>query len=195
MCAPIGQQEYCLALSDPNTTPDPVSAATPSPKMNPNKAAFLELAEAFPDLFNLQAAKPLAIGIHAQLAESGSLSKTKIRRGLGFYVRQRAYLKAVAAGGPRQGLAGPMGEVTPEESQHAQQQLAALEQMLKERRAKFRADSAPKTQPKQATQVKPKPQPAKAKTTPAPPAPKAEDPAERLNNKLNQLSARFSKGQ
>ena len=182
-------------MSDSNTTPEPAAAATPNSKMNPNKAAFLELAEAFPDLFNLQAAKPLAIGIHTQLAEHGALSKTKIRRGLGFYVRQRAYLKALAAGGPRQGLSGPMGEVTPEEAEHAKQQLAELETVLQERRAKFRAEQAKKAKSKHPAKVQPKPKRVKPTMSSTPETPKLEDPAERLNNKLNQLSARFGKSQ
>ena len=177
-------------MSDSNTTPaenQAVTAAPTRPKVNPNKAAFVELAEAFPQLFNLQAAQPLAIGIHTELAAAGTLSKTKIRRGLGFYVRQRAYLKAVAAGGPRQGLQGPSGEVTAAEAEHAQQQLAELEQVLKERRAKFRSEQnkakKPSRQPKSVT----KPTATQAPTP-------AEDPSLRLNQKLTQLSERFGKG-
>jgi ProP effector len=182
-------------LSDPNTTPEPASASTPSPKVNPNKAAFLELAAAFPELFNLQAAVPLAIGIHTQLAASNNLSKTKIRRGLGFYVRQRAYLKALAAGGPRQGLAGPSGEVTSEEAEHAKQQLAELEKVLQERRAKFRAEQNQKSKAKQPPKAQGKPQaktkPVKVKSNSEPAA--VADPETRLSHKLNQLSERFGK--
>lgn len=187
-------------MNDPNTTPAP--AATVAPKVNPNKAAFLELAEAYPELFNLQNAKPLAVGIHHELAALGTLSKTKIRRGLGFYVRQRAYLKTVASGGIRHGLQGPNGEVSESESEHAKQQLAELEQRLKERRAtshKAQRSGSKKKAPAQPTEEttethkgssptgsKPQPKPSKK------PLP-TDDPGTRLNHKLAQLSERFGK--
>lgn len=173
---------------------EPVTAIPKPPKMNPNKAAFVELAEAFPQLFNLQSAHPLAIGIHTQLAEAGLLSKTKIRRGLGFYVRQRAYLKAVAAGGPRQGLQGPSGAVTPEEAEYATQQLVELEKVLKERRSKYRNEQHKSTQPKRKPKVPKQPLPAVTNTVKVEVAP-PEDPNTRLTHKLAKLSERFGKGQ
>lgn len=173
-----------------------------TPKINPNKAAFLELAEAHADLFNLQNAKPLAVGIHHELAAAGILSKTKIRRGLGFYVRQRAYLKAVAAGGTRHGLQGPSGEVSEQEAEHAKQQLAELEQRLKERRAAYH--KAKRTESKKKVKAEHAAQPAKTAEKPVPmqAQPKAkstrkqtltEDPSVRLSNKLAQLTERFGK--
>ena len=67
-------------------------------------------------------AQPLAIGIHKLvMAAHPGLDKDAVRKALQRHTASTRYLKAVAAGGARFGLAGqPAGEVTPQ-----QQKLAA----------------------------------------------------------------------
>ncbi|WP_119393365.1 ProQ/FINO family protein [Salinibius halmophilus] len=90
-----------------------------------NLAAMQLLLDAYPEVFTLENARPLKVGIHEALAEDGKLSKTKIRRALATYVRQTAYLKALVEGAERVDLQGQAGgAVSADEASHAQEELA-----------------------------------------------------------------------
>ncbi|AOR63846.1 hypothetical protein A7983_11355 [Pectobacterium wasabiae CFBP 3304] len=82
----------------------------------------------WPDAFNLENPRPLAIGIDKALAadiERRQLSGAgSLRFSLGLYVHRSAYVKALAAGGQRYGLNGKhQGEVTAEQQERAKQTL------------------------------------------------------------------------
>ncbi|POE18032.1 hypothetical protein BV918_00685 [Pectobacterium odoriferum] len=81
----------------------------------------------WPDAFNLENPRPLAIGIDKALAadiERRQLSGAgSLRFSLGLYVHRSAYVKALAAGGQRYDLNGkPQGEVTAEQQERARAQ-------------------------------------------------------------------------
>lgn len=189
--------------------PQQASAAPAEPKVHPNKAAFALLSETYPDLFNLQAPKPLKIGIHVSLAEDGKLSKTKIRRALNFYVRQLAYIRAVAGGGKRYDLNGEAGEVSAEDAEHAQKRVEEIEarraarrqERQQQRRRPPRAKKEGAAGPAAASgKDKDKPK-AKARNAPrkadkqwqgAEKEVQSGNPEERLNAKLEHLARRFN---
>lgn len=184
--------------------------ATPERKPHPNRVAFDELHELYPELFTLRAAKPLKIGIHKDLAEDGKLSKTRIRRALNFYVRQLAYLRAVAAGGERHGLTGPSGEVTEKDQAHAQEQVKEIEEKRRARRAEQKTnqrgkgrrgkpgDKAAKSGDKtgdrseKSGQSRPKRRPPKNQNEQNKPAQPRKDPETRMQDKLASLQERFN---
>ena len=92
------------------------------------------LADAYPEIFTLENAKPLKIGIHEDLAADGKLSKTKIRKALATYVRQIAYYECLNAGAARVNLLGEAsGEVTADDAKHAQERLEQINAKRKER--------------------------------------------------------------
>ena len=100
------------------------------------KTAVAVLTDAFPEIFDLDNAKPLKIGIHHDLAAGGVLSKTQIRKALSAYTRHYHYLSAVAKGGVRYDLKGVTEEaVKPEEMSHAQEQVDAIDKVRNERKA------------------------------------------------------------
>ena len=124
------------------------AATKPSkPKVHPNRAAYELLHEHYPELFDLKAAKPLQIGIHVSLAEDGKLSKTKIRRALNSYVQQLAYIRSVANGGARHGLAGEVGTVSEEDQAHAKARVEDIEAKRKAKREERRQAQQKKARP------------------------------------------------
>lgn len=89
-----------------------------------NLAAMQLLLDNYPEIFSLEAPKPLKIGIHDAIAEDGKLSKTKIRRALATYVRQSAYLRCLREDADRVSLNGELsGKVSKDESDFAKQSL------------------------------------------------------------------------
>ncbi len=89
------------------------------------------LRERWPQAFPLQPTevRPLALNIDQEIAtQLEGWSAKQARRAIAFWKRPHtvAYLRALAAGGPRYDLSGtPQGAITPEEQQHAARQLAA----------------------------------------------------------------------
>lgn len=193
-------------LSDDQSTD--TKAAPQKPKVHPNRAAYELLHETYPELFDLQAAKPLKIGIHVSLAEDGKLSKTKIRRALNFYVQQLSYIRAVAQGGKRYDLNGEAGEVSAEDMAHAQARVADIEakrkarrderRLAQKRKGKAKADPADPASAGRSKKPKPRTTPgAKPKAAGKPERSNAEPetPAnkeERLSRKLESLAQRFN---
>ncbi len=181
-------------------------AAPQKPKVHPNRAAYELLHDTYPELFDLQAAKPLKIGIHVSLAEDGKLSKTKIRRALNYYVQQLNYIRAVAQGGKRYDLNGEAGEVSAEDMAHAQARVTDIEakrkarrderRLAQKRKAKTKGDSRdsanggrgkkPRTKPGASPKATGKPD--RSKAEPETPANKEE----RLSKKLESLAQRFN---
>lgn len=89
------------------------------------------LRERWPHAFPSQSTevRPLALNIDQEIATRiEGWSAKQARRAIAFWKRPLtvAYLRALAAGGPRYDLTGtPQGTITLEEQQHAAQQLAA----------------------------------------------------------------------
>lgn len=83
-------------------------------------AAFAFLQAARPDLFNLNAPKPFAIGIFNQVREAyPQIGITPTQGVLRWLTCRRAYLVACTQGAPRYGLTGPLGEVSAKEATYA----------------------------------------------------------------------------
>lgn len=98
---------------------------TPSRRMKPAMTAEKFLRQKYPDLF--AKCVPLALHIHKQLRPlPDGVSMKALRRFLQDWCGQRAYLKAVAKGGPRYGVSGPDGKVTPKQIQFARWKLRKL---------------------------------------------------------------------
>lgn len=133
-----------LSVKKSNTVSSPSSSrlgsavAAPSGKaatsIVPKEEALkllVVLRERWPQAFPLQPTevRPLALNIDQEIAtQLEGWSAKQARRAIAFWKRPRtvAYLRALAAGGPRYDLEGtPQGAITPEEQQHAARQLAA----------------------------------------------------------------------
>ncbi len=106
------------------------------------------------------ALKPLKRGLEADLAvHLPEVAPAVIEQALSRWERVRAvaYLRAVAAGGPRYDLAGqPCGEVTPEEAEAAQQHLEVLSAEQEAKRQAREQQQRPASSPSaaQESQVK-----------------------------------------
>ncbi|MFJ5401294.1 ProQ/FINO family protein [Pectobacterium sp. CHL-2024] len=92
-----------------------------------NRKKLERLVLLWPDAFNLENPRPLAIGIDKALAadiERRQLSGAgSLRFSLGLYIHRSAYIKALTAGGQRYDLNGkPQGEVTAEQQERARAQ-------------------------------------------------------------------------
>lgn len=106
-----------------------------------NRKALDELCEVLPEVFNPRQPKPLKIGIHEDIAATGKLSKTRIRRALNVYVRLRSYYRCMVEGAERVGIDGQAaGLVSADEAQHAKEKLDAIDKRRAERQ-KNRPDS------------------------------------------------------
>jgi len=93
----------------------------PLPTPTPEKTAKRWLMNAWPELFSTESPKPLAIGIRMELARirPAEVSHKGLRRALARWCSRLDYLHAVAKGGPRFGLTGEQGEITPDQQQRA----------------------------------------------------------------------------
>lgn len=102
--------------------------------MEANREAMQNLINAYPEIFSLEIAKPLKIGIHEDLAGDGKMSKTKIRKALATYVRQIAYYKCLVQDADRVDLTGaPVSKVTEDEAAYATEKLAAIDAKRKQK--------------------------------------------------------------
>jgi len=101
-----------------------------------NRKKIRKLVDHWPNGFSLDAVHPLSIGIQAALVADAKvralpITESQIAYCLSTYAKRPAYLKALAAGGPRYDLHGqPCGEVTAEQ----QKALIQLEGMGKSKR-------------------------------------------------------------
>lgn len=108
------------------------AGATEGTKRSRHNRKKLELLLThWPEAFNLDAPRPLAIGtaelIAADIRARGITGAGKIRAAVAMYTRRAIYLKALISGGARYNLAGePVGEVTPEQQQIARENLSAM---------------------------------------------------------------------
>jgi ProP effector len=129
----------------------PQTPATPAiTKMGPSKKeqethACRELLDVirqrWPQTFpqDFKQLKPWAIGMrHALIAHLPEHPPRRVGAAIGMYKRFMGpvYFRALLQGGPRYDLEGnPCGEVTPEEQEHAKQDLAAFYEQRKKRAA------------------------------------------------------------
>lgn len=93
-----------------------------------NRGKLDKLITYWPELFNLDKPRPMAIGIGEMLAadiETRKLpGKGAMLFALGRYATHAKYINAIAAGGPRYDLKGNIcGEVTQEEQEHAKNRM------------------------------------------------------------------------
>jgi ProP effector len=109
---------------------------TGSTKAQRLRASLAKLAELFPTCFTAEASgphRPLKIGIYTDLRVRGL--KAAEAGVLGVYTKRWAYLKALAAGGPRYDLDGnPCGEVTAEQMADAQAKIEAAAKVAQDRK-------------------------------------------------------------
>lgn len=167
-------------------------------ELEANRKALDELCEHFPEVFNPRQPRPLKIGIHEDIAATGKLSKTRIRRALNVYVRLRSYYRCMAEGAERIGIDGQAaGLVSADEALHAKEKLDAIDKRRAERQ-KNRPDAkksnvqGPRNKPRAAGNGQGKARakrPAKAQTTndsPEQPETTANS-EERLKQKLQAL--------
>ncbi|WON77020.1 ProQ/FinO family protein [Serratia sp. UGAL515B_01] len=96
-------------------------------KVSQNKKKIGKLAEHWPKGFTLAGVRPLSIGIQGALINDAKardlpITENQIRYCLSAYTKRPAYMKALAAGGPRYDLNGqPCGEVSTEHKEEARQ--------------------------------------------------------------------------
>lgn len=136
---------------EPKVRPKPASLVEPKTLVTPNKRAkkrrkkakwlsnvtpraqaLLELlAERWPHIFPKedQAPRPWATDIHQQIVAALPASASVVKKALHLWqiIHSEAYLRALAAGGPRYDLEGrPVGTVSSTAQTWAQEQLAKL---------------------------------------------------------------------
>ncbi|MHA7880396.1 MAG: ProQ/FINO family protein [Saccharospirillum sp.] len=123
------------SIAVPEKAPAPrKSEAQRKKELEANRKALDELCEHFPEVFNPRQPKPLKIGIHEDIAATGKLSKTRVRRALNVYVRLRSYYRCMVEGADRVGLDGQAsGLVSAEEASHAKDKLDAIDKRRAER--------------------------------------------------------------
>lgn len=105
-----------------------------------NRKKLEKLVSFWPDAFDLDKPRPLALGIDAAIRADMDARdigcKGMVLFTLGRYAMHRKYLEALVAGGPRYELNGnPCGEVTPEEQKRAAEQLAAMKDDERQKKA------------------------------------------------------------
>jgi sRNA-binding protein len=100
---------------------DKPSNRHPLPAPTPEKTAKRWLVNTWPELFCTESPKPLSIGIRSQLAKirPAAVSHRGLRRALSRWCSRFDYRQAIARGGPRFGLNGEQGHVTPEQQRRA----------------------------------------------------------------------------
>jgi ProP effector len=115
-------------------------------------STLLLLRERFPQSFarpNARTRRPLAIGIHAEIAAAlPDLDVATIRSALGFYTRDIRYQRALTEGAERIGLDGTAaGTVTAEQAESAKRAVADIESKLERRREWHTAPTPPSPSP------------------------------------------------
>jgi sRNA-binding protein len=122
--------------------PNPKATEVPtSNRSRPNPATLIEaLAGLFPAAFVADrhaVHRPLKLGVHQDLVDTGVLTKKECAKVLGCYVKRPQYLKAVIRGGPRYGLSGQLcGVITPNEMKGAVERLTAHKAAKPQREAR-----------------------------------------------------------
>jgi sRNA-binding protein len=131
-----------------------VVAARRADRIAAIQTLLTELMTRWPQTFarHLFPVRPLATGIGQVIAtQLPQVSKKLVHQAIAFWQRQRKtpYLQALMAGGPRYDLDGnPHGEVTPEQQEHAREELIAWQAYQQEKRRRTgqgaRSASSPK---------------------------------------------------
>jgi ProP effector len=105
------------------------------------------LLQRYPDVFNAEAPKPLAIGVSRVIQREHGFTQPIISLVLGWWTRRWQYCEAMIAGSVRFNLDGTeAGQITEADKADAQARLAALKERLKARakaRRKRKARPAP----------------------------------------------------
>jgi len=147
---PATQPLAATATPLPHGDADPSVAAAQRAHRRQEALALLELLQArWPQAFVTQpaAVRPLATGLHRTvIAQLPEYTPRLIRYVITLWRRRhaRAYLQALAAGGPRYDLEGqPRGTVTAEEQQQARQELVAWQARRRERVGRTPRRSSP----------------------------------------------------
>jgi ProP effector len=113
------------------TAPPPRQQSIVPPAGSDGQELIAVVAELFPAVFvadRWKPHKPIKIGIHQDLIDSGVLQPDECRILLRRYCSRLMYQRAVAAGGLRYGLDGePAGEVTAEQIAGGKSVVAAIE--------------------------------------------------------------------
>lgn len=105
-----------------------------------NRRRIIRLTELWPELFSLNAPKPLKTGIFDDLMQDiatrgMTFGSAALRAALASYAQCPRYYRALMAGGVRYDLKGqPCGEVTPEERQDAEKRLMILNEKRRQQR-------------------------------------------------------------
>src|SRR6476619_4682348 len=91
----------------------------------PSNVRIAPLCEAWPKAFTAGTPRPLALGIHLDLAADGRFTAEQIGRLVGVYCGRPRYLRALTSGSFRVGLDGkPTAvRVTTDEEAHAKERL------------------------------------------------------------------------
>lgn len=103
-------------------------------------AGIATLSAAFPDIFNLNRPKPLAIGIHTQIADmrrAGLIDLPVLvqRAALKFWLKRTVYHRAMTTTGIRYNLDGSIsGLVSDDHRQHAIDRLKKVKKAWKSRK-------------------------------------------------------------
>ena len=119
------------------------------PKPGPEVAAALALlAELYPKCFSVYESRrrPLKIGIHNDIlaAAGGTLTPLELRKVLGSYCSNHAYLSHTRTGASRLDLDGnPAGVVTADEESHAKAALAGIRTKREAKTATAKAAAEP----------------------------------------------------
>ena len=97
-------------------------SSTAEMRSKKDETAMNWLAGQYPDLFNLDAPKPLAVGLGKVIAAASpeGISRVTMRRVLERWTQTQGYLRAIAEGGFRYNLdATPAGAITDKHRRHA----------------------------------------------------------------------------
>lgn len=94
----------------------PARAARPEPPAAAAPLAWAALSQRWPAIFNIDAPRPLKIGIHEDLLQAG-LAQQDLKRALAHYCHTRRYRRTLVEGATRIDLDGrPAGVVTREQA-------------------------------------------------------------------------------
>ena len=128
--APPGQPDSQLPTPDAEISQAPVQPVSKSD-------ALKMVREQWPDVFLISSPKPLKVGIHNEMKQSGLLPLPVIKSALKFFTSQERYLMSIKPGRHRIGLDGkPAGKVKLKEAVNAEIMLfmRAERQRLKQQR-------------------------------------------------------------
>jgi ProP effector len=139
------------SLNSPDRKSDQLSTATPArlgwrARRKASKRTIPVLAELYPQCFTAekwQPHRPLKIGVHLDLIARGVLLPDECRALFLRYCFRLMYQRALAAGGARFDLDGnAVGEVAPDQAEHARAVVVHLEALSSTRAEASRAEEA-----------------------------------------------------